>query len=145
MNRIVSSLAARENDDERSSQDVLDGILNASREGMLIVDPSMRITAANEPAHEIFARHIGTFVGRRLSEVVRDPGLHEAFRQALSEGTSTDLKVELLATEKRSFDVHVAPLRVSDVSQAIGVFYDITKLERLEKVRQEFLSNISHA
>ena len=27
---------------------------------------------------------------------------------------------------------------------AIGVFFDITKLERLEHVRQEFLSNVSH-
>jgi two-component system, OmpR family, phosphate regulon sensor histidine kinase PhoR len=144
MNRIVSSLAARATDDESTAKDVLNGILSASREGMLIIDPSMRITAANQPAHEIFARHNGTFVGRRLSEVVRDPSLHEAFRRALSEGSSTDLKVELLGAEKRSFDVHVAPLRVSDVSQAIGVFYDITQLERLEKVRQEFLSNISH-
>lgn len=143
MNRIGSSLAARGND-ESSSQDVLDGILRASREGMLIVDPSMRITAANEPAHEIFARHIGTVIDRRLSEVVRDLSLHEAFRHALTENASTDLKVELVAAEKRSFDVHVAPLRLNGVSQAIGVFYDITQLERLEKVRQEFLSNISH-
>jgi two-component system, OmpR family, phosphate regulon sensor histidine kinase PhoR len=27
---------------------------------------------------------------------------------------------------------------------AIGVFFDITRLERLERVRQEFLSNVSH-
>ena len=144
MNRIGSSLAARGIDEESSSRDVLDGILSASREGMLIVDPSMRITAANQPAHEIFSRHIGTIVDRRLSEIVRDPHLHEAFRQALTEGTSTDLKVELVASERRSFDVHVAPLRLNGASQAIGVFYDITQLERLEKVRQEFLSNISH-
>jgi len=30
------------------------------------------------------------------------------------------------------------------VQGAIGVFFDITKLERLEHVRQEFLSNVSH-
>ena len=27
---------------------------------------------------------------------------------------------------------------------AVGVFFDITRLERLERVRQEFLSNVSH-
>jgi two-component system phosphate regulon sensor histidine kinase PhoR len=30
------------------------------------------------------------------------------------------------------------------VRGAVGVFFDITRLERLERVRQEFLSNVSH-
>lgn len=128
-----------------SPQDILHGILSASREGMLIVDKSMRITAANTPAHEVFGRLGQEFVGRRLSEVVRDPHLHDAFRQAVTEQISTDLKVELAATaDKRSFDVHVAPIQLEGACQAVGVFYDITQLERLERVRQEFLSNISH-
>ena len=47
-------------------------------------------------------------------------------------------------------DLHVSPLRQretvygSDVRGAVGVFFDITRLERLERVRQEFLSNVSH-
>ena len=46
--------------------------------------------------------------------------------------------------------MHGAPLRQreavygSDVRGAVGVFFDITRLERLERVRQEFLSNVSH-
>jgi two-component system, OmpR family, phosphate regulon sensor histidine kinase PhoR len=40
--------------------------------------------------------------------------------------------------------VHIAPIELDGVRHAIGVFYDITQIERLEKVRQEFLSNISH-
>jgi two-component system phosphate regulon sensor histidine kinase PhoR len=37
-------------------------------------------------------------------------------------------------------------LRVSarGVKGAVGVFFDVTRLERLENVRQEFLSNVSH-
>src|ERR687883_1907669 len=38
------------------------------------------------------------------------------------------------------------PRAASDakVRGAIGVFFDITRMERLERVRQEFLSNVSH-
>lgn len=145
MNSIGSPLAVKQPSDNTGPQDVLHGILSASREGMLIVDPSMRITAANGPAHEVFGRLGQQLTGRRLSEVVRDPHLHEAFREAVTETRSTDLKVELVAgVEKRSFDVHVAPIHLAGDCQAIGVFYDITQLERLERVRQEFLSNISH-
>lgn len=145
MNLIGSPRAVKQPSDNSSSQDVLEVILSASREGMLLVDQSMRLTAANGPAHEVFARLGQDLAGRRLSEVVRDPHLHDAFRQAVTEQRATDLKVELLGTlEKRSFDVHVAPIQLKGVRQAIGVFYDITQLERLERVRQEFLANISH-
>ena len=43
--------------------------------------------------------------------------------------------------------MRVTPLSLADKkghNSAIGIFYDITRLERLEKVRQEFLSNVSH-
>ena len=73
-----SPRSVKQSSDNSSPQDVLHGILNASREGMLIVDTSMRITAANTPAHEVFGRIGQELVGRRLSEVVRDPHLHEA-------------------------------------------------------------------
>src|SRR5207237_4031138 len=48
---------------------------------------------------------------------------------------------------KRIFDLRVVPLRAGNgrsVNGAVGVFFDVTRLERLELVRQEFLSNVSH-
>jgi two-component system phosphate regulon sensor histidine kinase PhoR len=145
MNSIQSPPAVKQSSDNSGPQDILHVILGASREGMLIVDASMRITAANEPAHEVFGRHGQPLVGRRLTEVVREPRLHQAFQQAINENAPTDLKLELPSgIERRSFDVHVGPIQLAGISQAIGVFYDITQLERLERVRQEFLSNISH-
>ncbi|HKP68182.1 MAG TPA: ATP-binding protein [Pyrinomonadaceae bacterium] len=145
MNSTQSPPAVNRSSDNSGPQDVLNGILSASREGMLIVDSSMRITAANDPAHDVFGRRGQPLVGRRLTEVVREPHLHQAFQQAVTESAPTDLKLELPSgVERRSFDVHVAPIQLGGVCQAIGVFYDISKLERLERVRQEFLSNISH-
>jgi len=41
-------------------------------------------------------------------------------------------------------DVHVAPIELNDATYAIGFFYETTQIDRLETVRQEFLSNISH-
>jgi two-component system phosphate regulon sensor histidine kinase PhoR len=126
------------------SQDVLRGILNAARESILVVDASMRITAANDPAHLAFARQEETLHGRRLAEIIRDAGLHDSFQQTLSNNKPADLRIEYNAAEKRTYDVHIAPVELDGARYAIGVFYDITQIERLEKVRQEFLSNISH-
>jgi len=126
------------------SQSVLEGILNASRESILVVDSTMCIMAANEPAHEAFSRNAEPLNTRRLTEIVRDVDLHDGFQQTLNNNRATDLRIEFNGIEKRTFDVHIAPVELDGMPHAIGVFYDITQIERLEKVRQEFLSNISH-
>jgi len=43
--------------------------------------------------------------------------------------------------------LRVVPIRSTsngEITGALGVFFDVTRLERLEIVRQEFLSNVSH-
>lgn len=124
--------------------DILQAILNASHSGMLVVDEFMRIETANRSAQHSFARPGANLEGRRLSEVIRDARLHEAFRMALTASKAADLKLEFTGLEKRTYDVHVAPFQIEGRRFALGFFYDITQIERLERVRQEFLSNISH-
>ncbi|PYS98613.1 MAG: hypothetical protein DMF63_15160 [Acidobacteria bacterium] len=126
------------------SQSILEGILNASRESILVVDTAMRITAANSPAQNAFSRGTEPLNQRRLTEIVRDVDLHEGFQRTLNNDRATDLRIEFNGVEKRTYDVHIAPVEIDGTRHAIGVFYDITQIERLEKVRQEFLSNISH-
>ncbi|MEJ7849339.1 MAG: ATP-binding protein [Pyrinomonadaceae bacterium] len=127
-----------------TSGNILQGFLDAMRESVLIVDSSMRITASNSSAHSAFARHNGPLENRRLSEVIRDANLHSAFRLAIERGEPSDIKLEFPGNEKRSFDIRVTPIDLKDSRSAVGVFYDVTQIELLERVRQEFLSNISH-
>ncbi len=77
----------------------------------------------------------------RLTDVTRDPAINTAFRRVLEERTPVELRVEMADREQRSFQLNVAPLG-SDL--AVGVFFDITQLERLERVRREFFANLSH-
>lgn len=129
---------------EVSSLNVFQRILDATRESVLIVDGSRRIVASNQPARDAFSRNNGSMRDRRLSEVIRDLNLHEAFSAALDGGESSDIKMDFIGSEKRSYDIHVSPIDLDGSPHAIGVFYDVTQIERLERVRQEFLSNISH-
>jgi two-component system phosphate regulon sensor histidine kinase PhoR len=126
---------------------LLDATMNSMREGMLVVDRQMRVVASNRAARDIFGVAANTLSAKRLSDVTRQPVIHQAFRAALEEGTGAEVKIEMYGAGKRSFDLRVAPLRFGERGAsrgAIGVFFDITRLERLEHVRQEFLSNVSH-
>lgn len=129
---------------EISSLNIIQRLLDATRESVLIVDASRRIIASNQAAHDAFARHNDSLLDRRLSEMIRDLQLHEAFSSALDNSKSSDIKMDFIGSEKRSYDIHVSPIDLDGAPHAIGVFYDVTQIERLERVRQEFLSNISH-
>lgn len=127
-----------------ASRSILQKILDSAREGVIVVDSDLRIAHSNVPAAVAFGRDSLDIEGRRLSEIIRDLDLHEAFRKAIISHRSADVRLELPTTENRKFDVHVAPIELDGSNLAIGFFYETTQIDRLESVRQEFLSNISH-
>jgi signal transduction histidine kinase len=77
----------------------------------------------------------------RLADATRDPVIYAAFRKALEQRIDIQDRVELTARGRRNYMLTVTPLG-GDL--AVGVFYDVTELERLERVRREFFSNLSH-
>ena len=119
-------------------------ILDSLKEGVLIVSENLRIYAANEAAQAAFSRRQEDLVRKRITEVIRDFSLHEAFDRALIENVTSLVRVEIIDQDRRVYDVRVSPFEMEDEARAIGVFYDITQVEHLERVRQAFLSNISH-
>lgn len=129
---------------EKSSRPILSEILKTMREGVIVVGADTRISASNRAAYHAFGRRNGALEDKRLSEVIRDLTLHEAFRKALEERVESDIELEIPGIERRKFDVHIAPIEFDKTAGAIGIFYDITQIELLERVRQEFLSNVSH-
>ena len=138
----ASNLAAA--DRTLSSRDLLQRIIDTTRECVIVVGPDTRVSASNSAAEEAFGRSNMPLEGWRLSEVIRDLGLHQAFKKALEEGLPSDLRLELVAADRRKYNVHVAPIELEGRRSAIGFFHDTTQIERLEQIRQEFLSNISH-
>ena len=128
-----------------SADEVLQRLLNSTREAVVVVDETMRVRASNPVAYRAFGRGNGPLLDKRLSEVIRDLKVHDAFRRTVQSGTKEETKLEIIAAAGRlSYEVHVAPLELSGRRHAIGYFYNVTQVERLERVRQEFLSNISH-
>ena len=141
---FLDNLFAVKNSDEQSSQFLVNKFLETMRESVLVVGDDTRILASNEAAYNSFARNNGSLAGKRLSEVLRDLSLHEAFRKALEENALSDIELEIPGSDKRKYDVRIAPIELDKKHCAIGVFYDLTQIERLETIRQEFLSNVSH-
>jgi two-component system, OmpR family, phosphate regulon sensor histidine kinase PhoR len=128
---------------------LFEATINGMREGLLVVDKDMRVIASNAAAHRLFNSPRGNLDEQRLTEITRNPAIYSAFLDALKGHERSEVRVETHGPE-RVFDLRVVPLggdhdkNGGGEDGALGVFIDVTRIERLERVRQEFLSNISH-
>lgn len=152
-----TSLGANPTDKE-SSQEVFalgklfEATMNGMSEGLLVVDKDMRVVASNTAAHRLFNLSRGKLNAQRLTELTRSPAIYSAFLDALQGTERSGVKIETHGPERLIFDLRVVPLTgakgqedgTHEAQGALGVFIDITRLEQLERVRQEFLSNVSH-
>jgi two-component system phosphate regulon sensor histidine kinase PhoR len=133
---------------------LFEATMNGMREGLLVVDRDMRVVASNAAAHRLFNLSRGKLDTQRLTELTRNPAIYSAFLDALKGTERSGVKVETHGPERLVFDLRVVPLTNSNGKRsegssqsaqgALGVFIDVTRIERLEQVRQEFLSNVSH-
>jgi two-component system phosphate regulon sensor histidine kinase PhoR len=125
---------------------LLDATMTSMREGLLVVDKDMRVVASNPAARKLFNPTVPTLKSQRLTELTRNPAIYSAFLDGLKGVERSGIKVETHGPERQIFDLRVVPIGAngSGAEGALGVFFDITRTERLEHVRQEFLSNVSH-
>ena len=125
---------------------LFEATMSGMREGLLVVDRDMRVVASNVSARLLFNSSSTKLESQRLTQITRNPAIYGAFLDALQGKERSGVKVETFAGSRRIFDLRVVPLKKADETTqgAIGIFFDITRLERLERVRQEFLSNVSH-
>lgn len=125
-------------------QEVLRNVLEATREGVIVVvGDNLLIEASNSAARAAFSLSDHTLEGFELSGVIPHEEVIDAYRSAIA-GKTSDLHLKLKVRGSRRYDVHIGPLELDSRSHAIGYFYDVTQVHRLENIRQEFLSNISH-
>jgi two-component system phosphate regulon sensor histidine kinase PhoR len=86
--------------------------------------------------------------GRRLVELVRQTELLGLVKKALAGEQRVESEVTVGTIRVRTFAVTAAPVLASEKGgTAIGavlVLHDISELRRLERVRQDFVANVSH-
>lgn len=131
-------------DKQRSEQDA---VLSSMVEGVLAVDVDENILRINPAAAQLFEAEIDAAQGRSVQEVVRRAELLQFIRTALENDTVLEDDIEMFSSGKEmSLQVHGTPLLEQDGS-SIGVlivFNDMTRLRRLERMRQDFVANVSH-
>src|SRR5580698_3234144 len=84
-----------------------EAILSSMAEGVLAVDPDLRVTFCNSAFLKAIGFRGAAFEGLSLLELVRDTGLHQLLREVLATGEPQKLRFKFYG---RTFEVQATPL-----------------------------------
>jgi two-component system phosphate regulon sensor histidine kinase PhoR len=145
-NRISERLSTRISHLEEDRQQ-LRTILSGMVEGVVALDGDQRILFANDRAAELLELTSPALVGRPIWEVVRQRALIDVVRRALDSPEPQREEITWTGATPRSLTVHAARLPGPPHHASRGavlVLHDTTEVRRLERLRQEFVANVSH-
>ena len=119
-------------------------ILGSMVEGVAVVNSSERLVFANEGFAEILELGVPPKAGSSLVETVRQTELIEAVRAVLGGAPRVEAEIVTGTLRQRFFAVTVASVKATEDSGAVIVLHDISDLRKLERVRRDFVANVSH-
>ncbi len=143
LNQMAEQLGARLQTITQQSNE-LKAVFASMSEGVLAVDANGYVLNWNEAASRLLGFAGGQARGQSLEEVVRNPELQKFVRTVQASGEDVEMEIQL--DGERTLRVHGTTLEDA-AGRRMGVLVamgDTTRLKRLEKMRQDFVANVSH-
>ena len=119
-------------------------ILGSMVEGVAVVNGGERLVFANPGFASILGLEVPPVAGSALLEVVRQTELIEAVRRVLAGEPRVEAEIATGTLRQHFFAATVAAVRAGETSGAVIVLHDITDLRKLERIRRDFVANVSH-
>ena len=126
----------------RDDRDLLGRILEAMREGVLVLDSERRILLFNGSLREMLLLDTAA-VGHPAIEVVRNAELQTLVDAAIAGQEPVTGEIEVAGLRPRTLLVHATRLS-GEPRCVLVVLFDVTEVRRLETVRKDFVANVSH-
>lgn len=111
-------------------------------EGVLILDGEGKIEIFNRALREMFSPRYGDVQGKTLIEAFRNLELQNAFDRFKKAGGPVTEEVTMGTLDPVILDVSISSIPGEE--KAMIVFHDVTRLKKLEKMRVDFVANVTH-
>ncbi|SHH56817.1 PAS/PAC sensor signal transduction histidine kinase [Caloranaerobacter azorensis DSM 13643] len=126
----------------------LKAILSSMINGVIALDNNKRIILVNPVAEKMLEIKEADVRNKHVLEVLKDLNLKENICELLNTNVQSKFEVEVKEPNNRIFNVYINPIKLTnDPNRTIGVLViiqDITEIRRLERMRKDFVANVSH-
>lgn len=119
-------------------------VLASMAEGLIAVDQNCHVVMMNFAAEKLFKIRQEETLGKHLLEVLRNRELHDLINEVLKTRKGSTREIKINTYDERIFWINVVPIDKENNLGAVAVMRDITELKRLEKMKSDFVSNVSH-
>jgi len=124
-----------------------EAILAGMVEGVIAIDRDERIVHINSAAEAILGVSSSDAMGKRIWEATRVREASDALSAAMQEQETNIAEARIASPDKDQVVQLIAtPLRsgAGELEGAILVLHDVSELRKLEKIRSDFITNVSH-
>lgn len=124
----------------------LEAAFSGMSEGVMVLDSESRIELVNRGMERMTGRSIGEMVGRTIIEAFRNVELHDLHERFRQKGETLCEEIGMGNDLPLMTDVTISTVQGDAVGEGktMLVFHDVTRLKRLERIRTDFVANVTH-
>lgn len=126
----------------------LQSIIGSMKEGLIAVDNHKGIMLINSPAKKLFDIGLEDILGKHILTLIKNEKLKDGLKEMLNRNTSSKVEVTLEEPTKKILKIYTEFIKLNDdPNRIIGtliLILDVTEVRKLEKMRTDFVANVSH-
>ncbi len=124
----------------------LESVFSSMEDGILVLDTEGRIETTNDTAQRIFNLSFEEIVGKTPIETFRNIHLQQALDHFKKTGMTLSREIVLGEQDLTVLDVTLSSVQglAPGEEKTMIVLRDVTRLKRLERVRADFVANVTH-
>lgn len=130
----------------RQNESQLESVLDNMINGVMMIDPTGKIVLMSRRAEEILGFSARELVGRNYAEAKQQYELSQLIQEALASREHIREEITFYFPEERLLELNLVPINQenNEFSGLLLVLQDVTAIRRLERMRSEFVANVSH-
>lgn len=125
----------------------LEAIMSSIVNGIVAIDSTERVLFINPVAERLLDIADRDIVGKHLLQVIRNNSIDNYLKTILKDKNFYNIEITIDDPVEKVLKLYTNPIKKTyenDIEGVIITIQDITELRKLERVRTEFIANVSH-
>lgn len=121
-------------------------ILSSLVEGVVVINANGQIMYLSPNFCDLLDLRSREATGRLYWEVIRNQEINDSIKEAIGSQRAVKKDIDVIGPQDIYFSMQVSPVISNEekLLSVVAIFHDITELKKFERLRTEFVANVSH-